>query len=121
MASTVDTSKTLDELHGIPFGPPSFPSSLVTTVCALYKDKPLREFTPGDLRIIIGQKFSLPFLIPLALNVLIENPWVDATYYEGDLLHNVLCVPDEFWNAHAEDAAQLLAVLDVADCMEAKE
>jgi hypothetical protein len=59
---------------------------------------PLDSFTTEDLRIMIGQQFSLPFLVPLALEVLSKDLFAEGDFYEGDLLQNVLAVKTDFWN-----------------------
>jgi CDI immunity proteins len=94
-----DISKTLDELEGIESGEPTFHSALVIE-CTRLRKVPLAEFTAGNLRIMIGQKTSLEYLLPLALEKLSKNPFVMGNFYPGDLLVNVLSVPDEFWKQH---------------------
>jgi hypothetical protein len=44
-------------------GEATFPYFLVRT-CHALRQKPLREFTVEDLRIILGQNFSLEYLVP---------------------------------------------------------
>ena len=51
---------------------------------------------------MIGQGLGLASLLPLALELLAQNPWVEGDLYPGDLLSNVLAVPDDFWQAHPE-------------------
>jgi hypothetical protein len=94
------TDFTLQELDGEDWGEPTYPSTLVTE-CHRLRRVPLREFTPTDLRRLIGQKLSLEYLIPLALERLSENPWL-GDYYEGDLLHAMLELSDVYWQTHPE-------------------
>ena len=47
---------------------------------------------------MIGQQFGLPYLIPLALEKLQDNIFVEADFYEGDLLSNILNIDSSFWN-----------------------
>lgn len=58
------------------------------------------------MRLFIGQKLSLEFLIPLALQRLAEDPLVEGTYFPADLLINVAESGNEFLGAH-------LALLEV--------
>lgn len=76
-------------------------TGLVQRVTALRK-VPLRDFSTEDLRRVIGQQFSLDYLIPLALETLRENLFAEGDLYEGDLLERVLNVRPEFWkeNGH---------------------
>jgi CDI immunity proteins len=97
----IDLSKTLDELEGVEWGEPTFHSALVIE-CHRLRKVPLKEFTVGNLRVLIGQKISLEYLVPLALQKLGENPFVMGNFYQGDLLVNVLGIPNEFWTQHQE-------------------
>lgn len=106
----IETTKTLDELEGIIWGPPTFGSHLVTT-CHGLRTKLIQDFTIEDLRIMIGQKIGLDYLTPLALARLEENPWAEGNYYEGDLLHNVLELGAPFWQGHPEWKDQLDKIL----------
>jgi hypothetical protein len=80
-------------------GEPTYHSSLVIE-CHRLRKVPLKEFTTGNLRIMIGQKISLEYLLPLALEELGKDPFARGDFYRGDLLENVLKVPDEFWKRH---------------------
>ena len=100
-------NKTLQELEGQDWGEPTFLSHLVRTCHALHR-KPLRDFTVEDLRIMIGQNFSLNFLIPLGIEQLQRDPLVAGDYYPGDLLAAVLLVESGFWQVqpHLRRAVQ---------------
>ena len=45
---------------------------------------------------MIGQGFGLTYLIPVAIEKLKENIFVDADFYKGDLLNNVLSIETNF-------------------------
>ena len=53
--------------------------------------KPLRDLTDEEIRLAIGQKMGLRFLMPLAVERLDINPLVAGDFYEGALLYYVLC------------------------------
>jgi hypothetical protein len=99
--NNVDLSKTLDELEGVDWGEPTYSSGLVIE-CHRLRKVPLKEFTPGNLRIMIGQQMSLEYLLPLAFERLSKNPFVEGNYYPGDLLVSVLSIPDKFWKEHPD-------------------
>jgi hypothetical protein len=88
--------KTLENLEKDFWGAPTFNSHLVTR-CHELRKIPLEEFTTGDLRIMIGQQIGLPHLIPLAIEVLTVDLFVQGDYYPGDLLQFVLQVNPDFW------------------------
>jgi len=110
MHDPLDRRLTLDALDPPAWGPPTYPSSLVQT-CHRLRQVPLDEFTPGDLRIMIGQDIGLQWLIPLALDVLEKDPLVEGTFYEGDLLVTVLQVESEFWATASPLQARLDSLL----------
>jgi hypothetical protein len=81
-------------------------SYLVRTTARLRK-LPLNEFATEDLRIMIGQNLSLPYLIPLALEKLEEDILAEGDYYPGDLLSVVMKSDSEFWKEHPAYKKQL--------------
>jgi hypothetical protein len=90
-------NNTLEELENDKWGTaPENSTRLVTAILELRK-KPLKDFTVEDLRITIGQSFSLEFLIPLAITELKQNILAEGDFYEGDLLQNVLSSNVNFW------------------------
>src|SRR5437588_9098220 len=94
--SDEERSKSLQELEGQDWGDGDFPSYLVRT-CHALRRKPLRDFTVEDLRIMIGQNFSLEYLVPLAIERLQRDPLAAGDFYPGDLLGSVLKVKSSFW------------------------
>jgi hypothetical protein len=100
MNASFDRNKSLQEIEGEDWSEPSFDSYLVTTIHRLRR-KPFNEFTTEDLRIMIGQGIGLPYLIPMALERLSENPLAGGDFYPGDLLKSVLSVETEFWKKHS--------------------
>ena len=91
----------LDDVEGPGWADPDYPSPMVQRIRALGR-VPLREFTADDFRLIITQQRALGTLIPLALDLLQEQPLLEATYYPGDLLMAVAKVGDTFWRAHPD-------------------
>ena len=92
---------TLTELEGLDWGEPDYPSHLVVT-CHEMRHKPIRELTDGEIRMAIGQQFSLPTLVPLALERLEPNPLLEADFDEGDLWKVVLLAKPDFWTEHVD-------------------
>jgi hypothetical protein len=97
--SDEERKQSLQELERQDWGEETFPSYLVRT-CHALRRKPLRDFTVEDLRIMIGQNFSLNYLIPLAIEHLQQDPLVAGDFFPGDLLANVLKVKADFWHMH---------------------
>jgi len=83
---------TLEDLENDRWPAPEFTSHLVTTVHQLRK-KRLSAFKTEDLRIMIGQRQGVRFLLPMALARLTENPFADGDLFDGDLLMAVASLP----------------------------
>lgn len=95
------SDRTLDQLEGADWGKPTYPSYVVTNAHRLRK-VPLREFTPEDLRFMLGQQISLSILMPMALDVLEREPYLGGEMYPGALLTVALRVEPVFWREHQE-------------------
>lgn len=94
-----DRNKSLQELEGQDWGEPNFESHLVIT-CHELRRKAIGLFEIEDLRIMIGQEIGLCYLIPLALEALDDNIFVEGNLYSGDLLDTVLKVDTNFWRTN---------------------
>src|SRR5262245_30126818 len=110
MNRPLDRRKTLDQLDPPAWGEPDFRSHLVQT-CHRLRRKPIGEFSVEDLRIMIGQSIGLPWLIPLALEVLERDPLAEGDFYPGDLLRSVLKIEPTFWSREWQWRDRLKAVL----------
>jgi hypothetical protein len=93
--------KNLDELEGVVWGEPNFDSYLVVT-CHRLRLKPIDEFTVEDLRIMILQKISLHYLMPLAIEKLEREPLSEGNCYPGDLLNSVIDSKSEWLISHPQ-------------------
>nr|WP_281416200.1 contact-dependent growth inhibition system immunity protein [Deinococcus aestuarii] len=91
--------------------PSSFRSGLIDR-CERLLVTPLRNFKPGDLRVMLGQQFYPETLVPLALPLLEENPLLDAELYPGDLLSGTLHQATAFWKTSPDLLARIQAVAD---------
>ena len=110
MRGGFDRNKTLQEIEQHDWGEPAYDSYLVTT-CHRLRRKPLNKFTAEDLRIMIGQKISLPILMPLAVEWLEREPLAAGHYYQGDLLAVVTTVGDDFWANHPDSLQRVRRIL----------
>lgn len=108
-----DRTKTLQDLDGQVWPEPAHSSHLVTT-CHRLRRKPLDQFTPEDLRILIGQNISLDVLIPLAIERLEQDPLIAGDLYPGDLLATVTRVEPAFWERHPRYAEDVRHILHLA-------
>jgi hypothetical protein len=92
----IDRAKSLQELEDQDWGEPPYDSYLVRA-CHLLRRKPVGALTPAELRLLIGQQIGLPFLVPLAVEKLLDNPMLEADFYPGDLLTALLLVDKRLW------------------------
>jgi hypothetical protein len=106
-----DRNKTLQELEHDDWGEPKYDSHLVTT-CHQLRQKPLKDFTVADIRIMVGQGIGLELLAPMALEELERNPFAEGDYYAGDLLKCLLDgTPRDFWSSRPELSLRMSQVL----------
>jgi hypothetical protein len=90
------------------------PETLLTKTVYLLWSKPLKDYAVRDLRVMIGQGFGLKHLVPIAIERLSENPFVEGDYYPGDLLNAVLNISPKFWKEHSDlywEVAEIVAGL----------
>ncbi|WP_326624340.1 contact-dependent growth inhibition system immunity protein [Streptomyces sp. NBC_01762] len=108
---SIDRSRSLEELERDRWqAPPLDATYLIATAHAL-RSRPVGTLTVEDLRLLIGQDIGLPVLLPLALEVLRDNPLAEGHMYEGDLLRAVLTRNSTVWSAHPELARQLTFIV----------
>ncbi|MFD0353022.1 contact-dependent growth inhibition system immunity protein [Streptomyces sp. NPDC127110] len=89
--------RTLDDLDPPRWGrPDADATALVRTVHGL-RTVPLRQLRPADLRTLLSQQVALPYVLPLAVRLLLEDPLLDAYFHEGDLLHAAVRAPAPAW------------------------
>ena len=96
---TAYEDKTLDELEGESTDNFEYDSYVVKN-CQRLRRVPLQQFTIEDLRLMVGQGFSLEYLVPIALKHLETFPFVEGDFYTGDLLDSVLGISGKFWLEH---------------------
>lgn len=99
----VDYSKSLEQIENDYWGPPTYDSYVVTT-CHSMRKKPLQELTIEEIRLVVGQGFSLETLMPVAIEKLKENILAEGDLSEGALLINVLSKNTfDYWMTHHDE------------------
>jgi hypothetical protein len=94
--------KSLEVLEKQNWGNPATATTDLVRHCIELRKIPVGDFSASDLRLMIGQRFTFQFLIPLALEKLTPNIFIETDFYEGDLLSNVLDIDTSFWNENKE-------------------
>jgi hypothetical protein len=96
-----DRTKTLEQLEGVVWPHNAYPSRVVQESQRLRR-VPVDRLTLEDLRFLLGQQIGSSFLVPVALAHLSDDPLASGDLFRGDLLSNLLALPDEFWAKHPE-------------------
>jgi len=96
----IDDNKTIEQLENKYWGDAPKDSSGLVVSCHNLRRKPLSEFEPNDYRVLIGQNIGIKYLVPMAIELLEKDPFVEATYYPGDLFLYVMKVDSSFWKSN---------------------
>ncbi|MCX4588092.1 contact-dependent growth inhibition system immunity protein [Streptomyces sp. NBC_01481] len=111
----IDRERSLEGLEGHRWpDPPPDATGLVKAVHELRK-RPIGSLTADELRRLIGQDVGLPWLLPLALEIL-RNTAPDQSrggFYDDDLLSAVLTRRSAAWHATPELARELKDILRI--------
>ncbi|MFD4693221.1 contact-dependent growth inhibition system immunity protein [Streptomyces sp. NPDC058463] len=111
MTPPLHRDRSLEELEHDRWPDPSADDTrLVATALALRR-RPIGELTVEDLRLLIRQDIGLLYLLPLALEVLRDNPMAEGHMYEGDLMSAVLTRNPAVWTGFPELGRELRAIV----------
>ncbi|MFG2279597.1 contact-dependent growth inhibition system immunity protein [Streptomyces asoensis] len=111
MTVSIDRSRSLEELERDRWpAPPPDATRLIATAHAL-RSRPVGTLTVEDLRLLIRQDIGLAMLLPLAVEVLRDDPLAEGHMGEGDLLRAVLTRTSATWSAYPELAKQLTDIV----------
>ncbi|MEU4480653.1 contact-dependent growth inhibition system immunity protein [Micromonospora sp. NPDC023966] len=102
---------TIERLEREVWPDPGPDASALMARCTELRRKPLAEFTVEDLRLMLGQEIGVSALLPLAVQVLLHDPLAEGDHYPGDLLSNVLRLPDSAWSNLQAERKHLASVL----------
>ncbi|MEV3993629.1 contact-dependent growth inhibition system immunity protein [Streptomyces sp. NPDC049837] len=103
--------RTLDELDPPRWAPPGLDATRLMRKVHELRQVPLGELGPADLRTLVSQQVALPYVLPLAVRLLREEPLLDAYFYDGDLLLAVVNVPASAWDLYPHLRTQLRSVI----------
>ncbi len=106
----IDTNKSIEELENDFWGEPAFDSYVVTT-CHRARQKPIKLLSQEEIRCLIGQKTGLKYLLPIAVDILKNEPLIDITYFEGDLLLTLLRLEISDWKSNQNELEQFIIIL----------
>ena len=102
---------SLEQLENDFWGEPVFDSYVVKTA-HIARKKPLSQLTMEEIRLLIGQKIGLKYLIPIAVRELEKNPLLETAFYEGDLLAQLLSLDRYDWADNLPELKKLTAIVN---------
>ncbi|MFD7772052.1 contact-dependent growth inhibition system immunity protein [Streptomyces sp. NPDC059787] len=116
MTRPLNRDLSLEELENDRWPAPSGDATRLVATATALRRKPIGELTVEDMRLLIRQNEGLPYLLPLALEVLRQDPMAEGHMYEGDLLSAVLTRSPEIWSTSPELGRELrLIVSDLSN------
>ncbi|MFF1379120.1 contact-dependent growth inhibition system immunity protein [Streptomyces sp. NPDC058308] len=109
MPEAFDRGSSLEELEGRRWpAPPADATPMVRNVHELRR-RPVGTLEPHELARLIGQDVGLPWLLPLAVEILRDTApkQVEGGWFDDDLLYAVVTRKPEVWVAAPELAREL--------------
>ncbi|MEE1739461.1 contact-dependent growth inhibition system immunity protein [Streptomyces sp. BE147] len=103
--------RSLEELERAFWPAPSVDDTRLVATAHALRRRPIGQLTVEDMRLLIGQDIGLPYLLPLALDVLRENPMAEGDMYEGDLLSAVLTRSPSVWSESPGPGRELRTIV----------
>lgn len=95
--------RTLDEVDPPAWSARSKYDTNLVSRCHELRSVPLGELTLDDLRMLIGQRIGIAWLVPIALELLRVDPLLEATFYRGDMLVTIMKqTPDYYWEENPD-------------------
>lgn len=98
----IRSNKSIEELENDYWEDSDYDSYVVQT-CQKARKKPISQLSEEEIRLLIGQKIGLRYLIPIALSIVGENPFAEITFFEGDLLVQLLRLSYSDWKENKEE------------------
>ena len=103
-------SQSLEELENDRWGEPEFGSYVVTTSHSA-RQKPINKLTDEEIRLLIGQKIGLKYLLPIAVKMVELCPDRMITFFPGDLMKCLLNLDNEDWKDNKDDMEQFRKIV----------
>lgn len=102
--------RTLEQMDGQDWGEPETAPTGMVARCLRLRRTPLKDFTVSDLRLMIGQQIGLRTLVPRALQLVSNEPLLEADFYPGDLLCALLRIDKAYWSDSSVELGQLVLI-----------
>ncbi|MFD7965816.1 contact-dependent growth inhibition system immunity protein [Streptomyces zaomyceticus] len=111
MDQLLHLDRTLDELDPPHWAAPAADATGLVRKVHELRRVPLGALEPADLRTLISQQVALLYVLPLAVRLLLEEPLLDAYFYEGDLMLATVNAPASAWTLFPDLGTRLRAAI----------
>lgn len=108
--------RTLTQLERDDWGVCASKSEIIQRLFKL-RHKPLKLLEPGDLRTAIHFGVGMNYVLPIVLDALWNDPWLDAGNYADDLLAAALRVVPDVNLVHPDYCRRVLGIAVDAVCV----
>lgn len=106
----IDINKSIEESENDYWGEPALDSYVIAT-CHKARQKPIKLLSNEEIRCLIGQKTGLRYLLQAAVDILQNDPLIEVTYFEGDLLLELLRLDIADWQDNESERERFTAIL----------
>ncbi|MCP4619211.1 MAG: hypothetical protein GY844_22580 [Bradyrhizobium sp.] len=107
---TEDEYRTLEELDGQNWGEPETAPTPMVARCLRLRRTPLHLLRQSDLRLLIGQKIGLKYVVPKAMAIISKDALIETEHFPGDLLCALLKIDSDYWSQKTEELKWLMSV-----------
>jgi hypothetical protein len=97
----MDESKSIEHLENDYWPSTDFPTPLVEK-CYRYRKIPVKDLSIEQIRLLLGQKIGVRYLLNKAIKFLQEDILSEGDFFPGDLLMSVLRLDTDDWKDNAE-------------------
>ena len=106
--------KSLNEIYGWEPMKPELDTYVLRTAARAMR-LPLKDLSAEEIRLLIGQKVGLQYLLPLAIEILRKNPLKQASMFPGDLLAVCKRLDPADWNENPVELRAFQNILKAAE------
>lgn len=101
---------TIEELENFHAEKPELDSYVCSTWYNAVK-KPVSQLSAEEIRLLIGQKTGIKHILPGAISILKNDPVIEVTFFEGDLLKQLLDLNESEWSDSKNELMVLAAII----------
>jgi hypothetical protein len=104
-------ARSLEDLERDDWGDPKPDDTGLVARCLAARRVPIGALSIEQLRMLIGQRIGLAYLVVIAIEAVERDPFVSGDLYPGDLLSALSVLPREAWTAMPELRERLRVAL----------